>query len=380
MNVAPSPKTAQWLKPGVATIALLGFLTVGMQSLNAMPVKAEANPSVPTLKGEPSTQRPSALTRLSGSVRTAVLQAHAREFNIPINKLRMVSFSQETWSDGCLGLGKPEESCLASLVDGWRVEVGHGADRWFYRTDRTGSNLRMENGDTVGSLPKAVERKVLAVAAKDMGVPVKQLKLAAARSRTWDGCLGVAGPQTMCTMIGIPGWQVIVSGPQQYGVYHLNQTATAIKRNPTTSGKGTLVPSFWQPDSNTGGSTTGEIIFQSTTSGGIAGQSSKTLLMKDGKVMRVDLRKQPPVPPTLIRQLSPAQVQAFVQLLQQNEFSDFLGFNYAVTGGADFFTIALMTPGGDQGTQYADMIQDETPPKLQRIIQAWNRLTSVGRR
>lgn len=374
-----SQKTSQWLKPGAATIALLSLLTIGMQSLSAMPLQTEATPPVPMLKGRPLTQRPAASTRLPGSVRTAVLQAHSRIFNVPFNKLRVVSFSQETWSDGCLGLGKPEESCLASLVGGWRVEVGNGAERWFYRTDSTGRNLRMENSATVGSLPQAVERKVLAVAAKDMGVSVKQLKLAAARSRTWDGCLGVAGSQTMCTMIAIPGWQVIVSGPQQYGVYHLNQTATEIKRNATTSGKGTLVPSFWQPASNTGGSTTGAIIFQSMTSGGIAGQSYKTLLMQDGKVMRIDLRKPSPTP-TLIRQLSPQQVQAFVQLLQQNEFSDFLGFNYPAIGGADFFTIALMTPGGDQGTQYADMIQDETPSKLQRIIQAWNRLTSVSRR
>jgi hypothetical protein len=215
----------------------------------------------------------------------------------------------------------------------------------------------------------------LAIAAKDMGVPVNQLKLAAARAHGWDGCLGVADPTTGCTMILIPGWQVIVTAPQQYGVYHLNQNATAIKRNPTTSSKGTLVPTFLQPGSSTDGSNTGDVIFQSMTSGGIAGLAYKTLLMKDGKVMRIDLRQQTAAP-MLLRQLTAQEVQAFVETLQQNEFSDFLGFNYAPSRGADYFTIALTAPGNTHGIQYVDIVQDQTPPKLQQIIQAWKRITS----
>jgi hypothetical protein len=378
MKTDTSQKNAQWLKPGVATIALLSLLTISIQNFSAMPIQAEASPPVPTLK-ETAPPRPAPSVRLPGSVKTAVLRTHARDLQMPINTLRVVSFSQETWSDSCLGLGSPEASCGMALVNGWRVEVSNGFNRWFYRTDLTGRNLRMEDTNNAGSIPKAMERKVLAIAAKEMGVPVKQLKLAAARSRVWDGCLGVAAPAAMCTMIAIPGWQVIVTAPQQYGVYHLNQNATAIKRNPTTSSKGTLVPSFWEPDSTTVRSDTGEIIFQSMTSGGIAGQAYKTLLMKDGKVMRIDLRQQTPSAPVLIRQLTSQEVQAFVETLQQNEFSDFLGFNYSPSAGADYFTIALTAPGDTHGTQYADLVQDQTPPKLQQIIQAWNRLTSPRR-
>jgi hypothetical protein len=97
--------------------------------------------------------------------------------------------------------------------------------------------------------------------------------------------------------------------------------------------------------------------------------------MKDGKVMRIDLRQQTATP-TLIRQLTAQEVQAFVQTLQQNEFSDFLGFNYAPSRGADYFTIALTAPGNTHGIQYVDIVQDQTPPKLQQIIQAWKRITS----
>jgi hypothetical protein len=378
MNTCGTQKPTRWLKPGVATIALLSLLTIGMHSLNAANVQAEA--PTPTLKGQPAApRRTPALVRLPNSVRTAVLRTHAQQFNLPINTLRVVSFSRESWSDGCLGLGKPEESCLMALVEGWRVEVGSGAERWFYRTDRTGRSVRIEDNNSAASLPQAVGQKVLAIASKDMGVPVNQLRIAAGRSQVWDGCLGVAGPNQLCTMIAISGWQVIVTGPQQYGVYHLNQQATQIKRNPTTSGKGTVIPTFWQPEADATGTNTSEILFQSVTRGGIAGMAYKTMLMKNGQVVRINLRTQPSAAPTVIRQLTPQQVQAFTQILQQNEFSDFLGFNYPTATGADYFTIALMPPGSDRGTQYADMVQDQTPPKLQRIIQAWSRLSSPRR-
>ncbi|MBM0743122.1 hypothetical protein JOY44_16155 [Phormidium sp. CLA17] len=226
------------------------------------------------------------------------------------------------------------------------------------------------------SLPKAIRQKVLAIASKELRIPVNQLKITAERSRFWDGCLGVASPKAMCPMIGIPGWQVIVAGPQEYWVYHLNKTATLIKRNPTTSAKGSVVPTFWQADSTMVAAKPGEIIFQSSTTGGIAGQAYKTLLQKDGQVVRIDLRQQPPTP-TLIRRLSPPQVQEFVRFLQQNEFEDFLDFNYSPTAGADYFAIALMTPRGN-GIQYVDIVQDQTPLKLQQIIQAWNRITKVN--
>ncbi|MBD2020211.1 hypothetical protein H6F43_08435, partial [Leptolyngbya sp. FACHB-36] len=56
------------------------------------------------------------------------------------------------------------------------------------------------------------------------------------------------------------------------------------------------------------------------------------------------------------------------------------GFNYPSTIGADYFTIALMVPSQGQGVQYVDMVQDQTPAKLQQVIQAWNRITNPGSR
>lgn len=380
MKFRLSQKASQWLTSSIATLSMISLLPTSMALLSATTVQAEANSSALTLMARQPVTGQAISTRLPSRVRNAVLQAHARQFRVPINQLRVISFSRESWSDTCLGLGRPEEGCGLAMVDGWRVEVGHGASRWFYRTDSTGRNLRIEDMSDAGSVPEAIRQKALEIASLDSGLSMNQLKIVAGRPQLWDGCLGVAGANGLCTRIGIPGWQVIVASQQQYWVYHLNQNATMIKRNPTTSGRGTVVPSFWQPDASMVPAKPEEILFQSVTSGGIAGQAYKTLLQRDGRVLRIDLRQQSPKGPTLIRQLTPRQVRAFVQTLQQNEIEDFMGFNYSPVAGADYFTIAFVAPGSKQGVQYADIVQDQTPPKLQQIIQAWNRITNPNRR
>lgn len=52
--------------------------------------------------------------------------------------------NEQTWSDGCLGLGGPAESCLAALVEGYRIELEVDGETYVYRTDRDGASVRME--------------------------------------------------------------------------------------------------------------------------------------------------------------------------------------------------------------------------------------------
>ncbi|OLP20281.1 hypothetical protein BST81_00635 [Leptolyngbya sp. 'hensonii'] len=228
------------------------------------------------------------------------------------------------------------------------------------------------------TLPQGTQKKILQKIAQDLAIPIDQLKLTAARSAVWDGCLGVAGPMQACTKIAISGWQVIIAGPQQYWVYHTDQNGSRIKQNPTTSGKGRIVPTFWTFNPRSFSTDISDnVVFQSITTGGIAGVSYKTILLQNGQVLRSDLRGNTMTPPQVVRKLSPQQVQIFVQALQQHELGDFLGFNYpAVQGSADYFTVTLMVPYGRKGVQYADIIQNQLPVRLQQVIQTWEMISS----
>lgn len=56
----------------------------------------------------------------------------------------IMQITDETWSDGCLGLGQAHESCLQALVPGFKVEMLANGKTYFYRTDKTGTAIRAE--------------------------------------------------------------------------------------------------------------------------------------------------------------------------------------------------------------------------------------------
>lgn len=95
-------------------------------------------------------QQPTAAMNLPEAVETAVRKDLARRTQIPPQQFQLQSARRETWTDGCLGLGKPEELCTQSLVSGWLVQMAYHHQVWVYRTNQTGTNLR--TGDTKTNL------------------------------------------------------------------------------------------------------------------------------------------------------------------------------------------------------------------------------------
>ena len=95
-------------------------------------------------------QQPTGTMNLPEAVETAVRKDLARRTQIPPQQFQLQSARRETWPDGCLGLGKPEELCTQSLVSGWRVQMVYHHQVWVYRTNQTGTNLR--TGDTKTNL------------------------------------------------------------------------------------------------------------------------------------------------------------------------------------------------------------------------------------
>ena len=87
---------------------------------------------------------------LPDAVEAAVRKDLARRTQISPEQFKLQSARRETWPDGCLGLGKPEELCTQSLVSGWLVQMAYHHQVWVYRTNQTGTNLR--TGDTKTNL------------------------------------------------------------------------------------------------------------------------------------------------------------------------------------------------------------------------------------
>jgi hypothetical protein len=88
-----------------------------------------------------STVEPSAVQLGAVSAAQAALAA---ELGVDVESISLVKVQDETWSDGCLGLGGPAESCLLAETPGYSVVFQYGGKEYTYRTDSTGGQVRQE--------------------------------------------------------------------------------------------------------------------------------------------------------------------------------------------------------------------------------------------
>lgn len=314
-------------------------------------------------------------TRLPRSVVRRVKQEIAQNYNIPPRNLTIVHFSRETWTDGCLGLGGPAESCLAAMVEGWRVEVSNGQQNWVYRTDLTGQTVRPEVSTNTSELPPELNSLLLQTIAREKNTTDTALSVTEAQPATWDGCMGIFAPGRMCTQIAISGWRAIVTDGNQSWVYHLSEDGSRIVQNTTASGSsGGLVPTFRpldQPPENQGAT----LVFCFTESGGFAGMVTERFLTSDGAIHRQTrrLNELPAGDAVVEKQLTPEQLAQFQQVLMEQEFPNLNRLKYISSASlADYPTITLQALGSS--VEYTDLEFDHLPVALQTVIQAWQQL------
>src|SRR5438105_15910504 len=60
----------------------------------------------------------------------------AAKLGVGEKSITIMQITDATWSDGCLGLGGPAESCLRAQTPGFRVEMLAQGNTYIYRTDK----------------------------------------------------------------------------------------------------------------------------------------------------------------------------------------------------------------------------------------------------
>ena len=97
-------------------------------------------------------EQPELLTSdtLPPEVKSAVLNETVKQTSKTLSALKILEARQQEWSDGCLGLGKPDEICTQAITPGWQIVVTDGLRNWSYRTDNLGDTVRLEEFDGSG--------------------------------------------------------------------------------------------------------------------------------------------------------------------------------------------------------------------------------------
>jgi hypothetical protein len=84
---------------------------------------------------------------LPNSVVQAVLQDASRRSNLPSQELHIARAQQRDWPDSCLGLALSGIFCSQVVVSGWQVTVNADQRTFVYRTDNSGSQVKLESSD-----------------------------------------------------------------------------------------------------------------------------------------------------------------------------------------------------------------------------------------
>lgn len=293
-------------------------------------------------------------------------------------KLKVVEATPRTWSNGCLGLAQRDEMCTQMMVSGWRVVFSDGQRRWVYRTDESGRTYRLETqSQTTQRLPNTVRTAALREAAQDTDLEVEQLTIRQFEPIEANSCLNLPEPGEACAEYAQRAWKVWVQADQQQLVYHVSRDGQQVRLNrsesewdgevaiqPTRIPSNELPPRLRQDE-----------LFRVIQSGGFAGQTYQTTLMRDGRLIRMRIGGDAIAEMPSVRRISQQQLREFQQAINRYSLQPFDRANYpAARGSADYFTMTLC---GRSGTvRYADSIRNQLPRELQAIVQSWERLTN----
>lgn len=116
------------------------FLTIMIVVLAAC---APQGPGVPVTADTPVPSTPTGSGDLPAQAVLAAQQWLATQFNVAVGDVQIIEAEQAEWTDSCLGLGRPNESCLQAITPGWRAVFEVNGQRYEVRTDRTGSVIRL---------------------------------------------------------------------------------------------------------------------------------------------------------------------------------------------------------------------------------------------
>lgn len=156
----------------------------------------------------------------------AARQALADMLKIDPGQITVANITQQDFSDSCLGLGGPAESCLQVITPGYAVEMTAGDMSYTFHASTDGSVVRLAK-------PEAVRAATQALAAL-LGIGTNEITINQITQKDFkDGCLEIHEPGVMCTDVIVPGYVVDMTAAGTRYVYHSNMDGTVVKMEQT---------------------------------------------------------------------------------------------------------------------------------------------------
>jgi hypothetical protein len=155
----------------------------------------------------------------------------AQYLAIAENEIEVVSIEPTEFSDSCLGLGQPHESCLQAITPGWLVILTAEGQTYEAHTDQTGQEVRVAtdpvDDDGAADTAAAAAQEFLV---SELGVGLGDVQVISAEMAEFsDSCLGLGRPDESCLQVMTPGWLIIVNVQGQVYEVHTDETGQQVR-------------------------------------------------------------------------------------------------------------------------------------------------------
>lgn len=138
----------------------------------------------------------------------AARAALAEKLDIAVDGITIVSVEAVEWSDSCLGIAGPAESCMQVITPGYNVRLRAAEIEYEAHTNQTGSAVRFVEGVIKSDVIETVARALLV---KVLGIAPGDIRLVSRSAVEWpDSCLGAPAKGQMCAEVITPGYAIVL--------------------------------------------------------------------------------------------------------------------------------------------------------------------------
>jgi hypothetical protein len=153
----------------------------------------------------------------------AARAALATELGIDELTISLGEITPQEWTDSCLGLGGPAESCLQVITPGYRLLLRVGDETYEVRTNLDASAVRIARGEHAFAAARAA-------LAAELGVSEMSIILAGGTPQDWtDSCLGLGGPAESCLQVITPGYRLLLRSGEELWEARTNLDASVVR-------------------------------------------------------------------------------------------------------------------------------------------------------
>ena len=185
---------------------------------------------------EARTDEGGAAVRLAGddtssdAITASAVAFLADELGLTPEDFQVVSVEPMEFSDACLGLGGPDESCARVSAVGGEGVVIAGRRVIKTQTNENATVVRVADENATGSGNDAIAASATAVLADKLGVDPAEITVISAEPTEFnDGCLGLGGPDESCLQAITPGYIVTLSAGGEEYVAHTNAGGVQVR-------------------------------------------------------------------------------------------------------------------------------------------------------